>query len=154
MPDENAGTEGTGGDNSGGTGAATFSQEQVNSFVAEERRKADEKIAKIEKEANEKGALATQADERIKEIEKNLSAKEHEALKYRVALDSGLPRTVAERLQGDDEAALKKDAEELSELLKKPDAEGGTGRMAGAGAGPPEEGESMNDLIRKKAGRG
>lgn len=141
--DENKGNE---------TTAATFTQEQVNSYVAEERRKADEKIAQVKKEAEEKGALATQADERIKEIEANLSEAEKKALKYRVALDAGLPRTVAERLQGDDEEALTKDAAELAELLKKPEAD--KGRMADLGGGAPEEPDDMNKMIRKAAGRG
>jgi Domain of unknown function (DUF4355) len=136
-----------------GTGATTFTQDQVNSFVAEERRKAQSQIDEIKKEAESNKALATQADEKIKTIEKALNSKEHEALRYKVALDAGLPPAVAARLQGDDEEALKKDADTLSELLKKPEAD--RGRMAGHGEGAAESSgaDDMNARIRAAANK-
>jgi hypothetical protein len=58
-------------------------------------------------------------------------------------------------LQGDDEDALKKDAETLAGLLK--DGKGGEGRLKGGPEGGAPEGPDENDMnarIRAAAGRG
>jgi hypothetical protein len=145
----------------------TFTQDEVNGMIANERRAIEEKYGKtiaekdkaIESLAKEKDgatALATQADERIKAMEDDLNSTKRDALKFRIGLDKGLPLAVAERLQGDDEAALASDADTLAELLKKPG--GNEGRLAG---GPPEGGKpdkpedgDMDAMIRRAAGRG
>lgn len=79
----------------------------------------------------------------------------HEALRLRVALRKGLPESLADRLIGDDEAALVKDADTLLAMVpaqppppppsRVPDAGAGTGRTA-----PPKR--DPNELLRIAAG--
>lgn len=146
-------------------GDKTFTQEEVNGIVADAKRGLTAKFEQeksglskqiedtLKESENHKG-LAAQSEERIKELQAQAEAASKSALKYRIGLDKNLPLPVAERLVGDDEAALVKDAETLSELLKKPNADP---KLAG---GPPEgkpgatDAEDMNALIRAKAGRG
>lgn len=141
----------------------TFTQDEVNGFVADARReatsKADEKITTLTgqietlvKENESSTGIAVQAEERAKEMEKALNETKHSALRYKVGLDKGLPLTVAERLQGDDETALAKDADGLAELLKRP----GDGlKPTPQGEGVPEGDENdMNARIRAASGRG
>lgn len=145
----------------------TFTQEEVNGIVAAAKRDLSAKhetekeglskqIEETLKESENHKGLYAQSEERIKELQTQAEAASKSALKYKIGLDKGLPLPVAERLVGDDEDSLVKDAETLSELLKKPGD--GTGRLAG---GPPEGGkpdaedkDDMNALIRRKAGRG
>jgi hypothetical protein len=147
-------------------GDKTFSQEEVNGIVAAAKRDLSTKfesekeglskqIEETLKESESHKGLYAQSEERIKELQTQAEAASKSALKYKIGLDKGLPLPVAERLVGDDEDSLVKDAETLSELLKKPNAEP---RLAG---GPPEGGKpdkddasDMNALIRRKAGRG
>jgi hypothetical protein len=59
---------------------------------------------------------------------------------------------VIDRLQGDDEEALTKDAETLAGLLK--DGSGGEGRLKGGPEGDPKtEPDDMNARIRAAAGK-
>jgi hypothetical protein len=65
-----------------------------------------------------------------------------------VALDTGLPKALASRLQGDDEESLKADAGSIAELLKREDG----GGLAGPAA-PVTQELDMNDRLRIAAGR-
>lgn len=58
-----------------------------------------------------------QAREQIPALETRATSAEGQALRYRVALDAGLPRSLADRLVGSDEEALKADAEHLQTLV-------------------------------------
>jgi hypothetical protein len=139
-----------------GAGASegkSFTQEQVNAFVAAERHKGSEKIGQLTKERDDLAAFKASADKFRADAEKEIGSAKHEALRYSIALDKGLPRAVAERLVGDDAEALTKDADTLAELLAKPAPEG---RLAAPPeGGTPDGGEQdMNAMIRRKAGRG
>lgn len=76
-----------------------------------------------------------------------------------VARKAGLPDDVADRLVGDDEEALTKDAEKFAKLLGKEQpkpnldqgSRGGAAGEAGAGGGNPRA--AMNDFIRSHGGR-
>jgi hypothetical protein len=143
------------GTNDGGTDGqrSGFSQEQVDAFVAAERRKGKETADGLAKSLDEAKGLVAQSDTKLKEMETNLNSSKREAAKFKVGLEAGLPLAIAERLTGDDEDALKADAEKLSELLKWPD-EPKPPRLEGPKGGAPETQADMNDLIRRKAGRG
>lgn len=54
---------------------------------------------------------------RIAELEKSVSGWETKALKQQVAIKYGLPFDLADRLQGDSEESLNKDAERLASLV-------------------------------------
>lgn len=140
----------------------TFTQADVDRFVAEERRRNEEKsalalkekddaIAALTKDAEEAKGLATQAGEQIKSTEGERDTARTEATRLRVAMEAGLPVALALRLQGDNEEALKKDAESLAELVKKDDAPRGP-QLPGPTT-PPEDEPDMNKLIRQAAGR-
>lgn len=113
-------------------------QEQLNEVIGERIRRAEEKAAekysdydalksKNEEYATQLGDLQKQLQEQAEKIEGHnaevdaLNAKvqayESSSLKTRIALESGLPYKMAERLTGDDEAAIKKDAEMMVKLM-------------------------------------
>jgi hypothetical protein len=77
-----------------------------------------------------------------------------DALRYRIAAETGLPITMAPRLLGDDEDALRTDAKNLAESLappkppKRTDAARGT---ADSSAGPAS-GADPNALLRQMLG--
>lgn len=142
----------------------TFTQADVDRFVAEERRRNKETIdtltrerddalgtvSQVEKERDEAKALVTQADERVKTIEGERDTARTEATRFSVALEAGLPKSLAVRLQGEDEEALKKDADSLAGLLKE------QGKREGGLPGPEGDTDApddMNALIRRAAGR-
>lgn len=142
----------------------TFTQADLDRAVAEERRRAKEKldaltrerdeatarIATIETERDEAKGLVTQADDRLKSIEAERDSARSESLRFGIALDAGLPKALATRLQGDDEEAIRKDAESLGGLLKE------QGKREDGLPGPKgeaEEPQDMNALIRRAAGR-
>lgn len=142
------------GDGSGAGSTRTFTQDELNAAVANVRREHKDKLDAITKERDDAVALRTQLEERHKETEAKLGSTSKEALKFKVALDAGLPAVLAERLTGDDEDSLKSDAAKLKELIKVP-SDGG-GKLVG---GPTEEGapeptaNDMNARIRRAAGR-
>lgn len=113
-------------------------QEQLNEVIGERIRRAEEKAAekysdydalksKNEEYATQLGDLQKQLQEQAEKIEGHnaevdaLNAKvqayESSSLKTRIALESGLPYKMAERLTGDDEASIKKDAEMMVKLI-------------------------------------
>lgn len=146
-------------DNDGGTGSTgaptkTFTQDEVNAFVAAERHKGSEKIGALTKERDDLAAFKQGADKFKADAEKEIASTKLAATKYRVGLDKGLPLPVAERLVGDDEESLAKDADTLAELLKKPGD--GAGKLAGgpSDGGAPDTTQDMNARIRAAAGRG
>lgn len=54
----------------------------------------------------------------IVQLEHKISSYETTALKQRIALQQGLPFELAERLNGEDEQSLRKDAEQLSAFMQ------------------------------------
>lgn len=68
--------------------------------------------------------LAQKRQDRIAELEGQLASQALAMLRVKVAQEVGLPAELAERLQGDDEKALKKDAEAMLKLLKPAGGDG------------------------------
>jgi hypothetical protein len=152
--------EGGGGGDGGGNGAATtFTQDQVNDFVARERGKITSKYADydaLKSKASELDTLkaASQSDaERLTGQVSTLTGEnttlKGENLRLKVALKKGLTgdkAVLAQRLSGSTEAEMEADADELLKLF------GGTGSSTGfdggargSGGGQPK---TMDDLIR------
>lgn len=84
-----------------------------------------ERVQKLEKEnvdlqatIEESGQSKTEQEQHIAELEAKISGYETEKMRTRVALEYGLPIDMAGRLQGDDENALKADAELLAGFMK------------------------------------
>lgn len=113
-------------------------QEQLNAVIGERISRAEEKAAAkysdyedIKKQnadyASQVNDLQAQLQAQSEKIEghkavvDDLNAKvqayESSSLKTRIALEAGLPYKMAERLAGEDEAAIKKDAEMMVKLM-------------------------------------
>jgi hypothetical protein len=143
----------------------TFSQDEVNAMIANERRtltaKFEEEKTGFAKQIEDtlKGskaheAVAAQSAQRVEELQAELDKGSHSLLKMRVGVEKGLPLPVIDRLQGDDEEALTKDAETLAGLLK--DGSGGESRLKGGPEGDPKTEPDSNDMnarIRAAAGK-
>lgn len=56
-------------------------------------------------------------DEQIKSLNSKIKGYESDSVKTRIALELGLPHALANRLTGDDEAAIRKDAENIMKLI-------------------------------------
>lgn len=158
---EEAGTEG-GGTPAPESGAdRTFTQDELNAIVAQEKRAVTAKFSEekdglagqldsLKKEHEVLTATAAQSAEKVTELQASVGEQTSKAMRYKVAVEKGLPLAIAERLTGDTEEALKTDADSLSELLKKP----GQGLAGGPreGGAPPEK-PDMNAMIRGAAGK-
>lgn len=68
----------------------------------------------VESSKSEKGEF----DKQIADLQAKISGYETEKMKTRVALQSGLPLEFANRLRGDDEDSLKRDAETLAGYMQ------------------------------------
>jgi hypothetical protein len=93
------------------------------------------------------GEAGEPLEQQVAQARQQVEAARHEALRYRVALETGLPADLAVRLVGDDEDSLRKDAKALQSLVKPragtPDASTGTN------APPPgPASKDPNDLLR------
>lgn len=107
----------------------TFTQAELNAIVkdrldrerkaAQEKADADKKAAE-EEQAKQQGEWQKLAEQRAADLEKlqaELTKRDYDALRARVAAENHLPAAWAVRLVGDDEAALTLDAKELAKTL-------------------------------------
>ena len=78
-----------------------------------EKELGETKIA-LEKSSSSK----TDFEKTIKELTGKVKSHEISSLKTRYALENGIPYNLANRISGDDEEAIKKDAQNLAEFLK------------------------------------
>lgn len=121
--------EDTGSENPAAEGSRTFTQDEVNSLLAKERRSAASKYAGFEdlkakaeefdklQEAN-KTALEKANDKLAKanaELDALKAEREHAAIVAQVAKETGVPLSVVESLNGADADALKAQAEAIAE---------------------------------------
>lgn len=101
-------------------------------------------------EAERQQAALSEATKRAEQAERN-------ALRAHVALTKGLPANLAARLQGDDQAALEADADELLSMLPKdtspraPRVDRSQGSSANGGTASP--GDQFAALIKQQIGR-
>ncbi|MDO5783442.1 MAG: DUF4355 domain-containing protein [Eubacteriales bacterium] len=98
----------------GGAGKM-FTQEDVNRIVSERlaRDRANKGTSSDDREA---GLNKREAELQAREA--RLAQMEIDNLKLRVAMEVGLPLAMASRLTGDDEDAIRADANELAKLMK------------------------------------
>lgn len=113
-------------------------QEQLNAVIGERISRAEEKAAAkysdyedIKKQNADyvtqltdlQAQLQAQSEKieghtaEVDALNAKVQAYESSSLKTRIALEAGLPYKMAERLTGDDEAAIKKDAEMMVKLM-------------------------------------
>lgn len=93
------------------------------SAMEKEKAKALKRLAELEdKERKEEEAKLSELEKLTKqlaEVEKRAAEAERKAIRQKVAAETGLPLLLAERLQGDDEDAMREDAAKLLEALPK-----------------------------------
>ena len=105
-------------------------------------------LSAAQKDAGEKKKIYDQQNNTLQDLQKQVKGYESRQLKEKSAREAGLPYELADRLSGDDEAALKTDAESLVKLL-------GKGKGAGvsplANAEPAAAGSSGSSNTNGKA---
>lgn len=114
-----------------------------------ERDRAEELAAKVKEFEDRDKSEQEKLEERAASAESRASAAEAKLLRFQIAVDKSLPLDLAERLQGKSKKELEEDADRLLDLLKP------NGKPSGdpdAGRGEGGEGESFNDVLRKRAG--
>lgn len=77
------------------------------------------KIAKetYEAQVRELTSKDAQYDQKINELNEKIKGYESASVKTRIALEKGLPFDLVDRLKGDDEEAIRKDAEALAKFI-------------------------------------
>ncbi len=80
----------------------------------------------------------------LEELKGKVKGYETSSVKMRIAHENGIPYELAERLSGDDEEAIKKDAERMSKFLKA------SGRRAPLASTEPEGGVDGKRAAIKK----
>lgn len=77
----------------------------------------EQQIGEMTKAANEAAQKYAGFDQQLAELQAKVKGYETASVKTRIAHEAGLPYELADRLSGDDEDAIRKDAEALSKLL-------------------------------------
>lgn len=101
-------------DGLGDAGKAALKAERDRANTAEKAFKA------LQTQHDEVAARATALEAAQQQYTAELAARELAITRLNVALDKGLPKELAGRLQGDDEAALAADADQLKQLFATP----------------------------------
>lgn len=139
------------------SGDKLFSQADLDRIVKErlqeEQKRAERKLSDAQKQADdaklrEQGEFKTLADQyktRVEELEAEIKSKERDALCLKIAAEEKLPPDLAPRLVGDDEAAIRADAQRLFKLMGPPTAPNPQGGKQGGGSG------TVFDAIREGA---
>ena len=158
--------QGAGGENPSREGSRTFTQEEVNSMLAKERRDTEAKFAgyadlKAKAEEYDKQVEAgkselERANDKLAKANAELNAlkaeKERAAIVAQVAKDTGVPLSVVESLNGEDAEALKEQAESIAAQYKQP---GGAPKVPEAGTFPKEGADgNTEDWLRKELTKG
>ena len=77
----------------------------------------EKQIAQLTREAAESAQKYAGYDKSLADLQAKIKGYETDSVKTRIAHETGLPYELAGRLNGEDEAAIRKDAEALSKLL-------------------------------------
>lgn len=113
--------------------AEAATEKRIKDDAAAEEAKKQGNFQKLYEAEQQKAA---DLEERIKELEEQGKSQSLQSVRERIAKKLGLPSELADRLKGDDEAAIEADAKALAKTVapKPPETEGGKG---GAGKGKP-----------------
>lgn len=168
-PNPQANPQPTTGDPTGTNGGQAeekkFTQAELNAAIdarirrerdaAEAKAKKDKEAAEAEalKEQNRFKELAEQHEARVKELEAEVAARDHAALKAKVAAKHKLPDAMAARLLGTTEDELEADAKELAKVVTE-----SAPPQAGNGPAPRPAGAAgqvgVDDIIKQKRASG
>lgn len=121
--------------------------------AAMEKEAKKEAKRRAELEENEKKRADAELSEmdklkrQLAETEKKAADAERKAIRQRVAVDTGLPVVFADRLQGDDEEAMRADAAKLLEAIPKAEPK----KTASINPTNPASATQTETLAQKKA---
>jgi len=130
-----------------GVRALAAERERVKELTAKLAELEDAGKSEVERTRNQlqrETQRAERAEARVAELERG-------SARLRIAEEVGLPLELADRINGDDDRAMRADAKRLLDLTQPPDGRLGAGR---GGVTPARGPEDMNALIRGAAGRG
>ena len=93
--------------------------------MEKDAKKAAKRLAELE-EVEQKRTEAEMSEldklkKQLADAQKQYAEAERKSLRQKVAVETGLPAILADRLQGDDEDAMREDAAKLLEALKQPE---------------------------------
>jgi hypothetical protein len=92
--------------------------------MEKEKESTAKKLAKLEDDEKKREEAKLSELEKLQkqlvEVEKRAAEAERKSIRQKVAAETGLPVILAERLQGEDEEAMRADAAKLLEALPKP----------------------------------
>lgn len=121
-----------------------------NEGEAKTNRAAAQKLAELEESQKTE---EQKREERTAAAEAKATATELRAARLEVALEKGLPKELATRLQGSTKEEMEADADELLKLVKS-DGNGRTADLGqGARGGAGGDANDMNSILRRAAGR-
>jgi len=113
-------------------------QEDLDAIISERLKRKDEQMAKkyadyddlrksseesaatiadLQKQLDDFGVKSGEYEKQIAELTAKTKGYETNSAKMRIALESGLPYELADRLTGDDEESLRKDAQKLRGII-------------------------------------
>lgn len=124
-------------------------KEKLLAALRSERAKLREAEKRLKQADDAKKSELERATERATAAEARIASLERSVVRARVAAKHEIPAELVDRIQGDDEAEMEKDAKALAKLIR-PDGNLG-GRQGGASGGPPSD--DMNTRLRIAAGR-
>lgn len=146
--DGDAGGAGGGDDDTGDGGdqAKQLSAEDIDKMqraLKKANKEAEQHRLKLKEYEDRDKSETEKLTERARELESTLTNAEKAALRYEVALDKSLPKSLAVRLQGDTREEMEADAEELLKTLggnnsngkKRPSFDGGAKDDGHSGSG-------------------
>lgn len=141
MEGEAQGDEDDDDDDDGGSGRASGGGnangnaddvEAMKRALKKANKEAEQTRLKLKEYEDRDKSETEKLSERNRELESTLTTAEQRAMRLEIALDKGIPKTLAVRLQGDTREEMEKDADELLKTLggngqrKTPSFDGGT----------------------------
>lgn len=113
----------------------------------EARRKAEQAVKDLQKTQADGLSESERLSQRVAELEQATKRAERAALVQRIAMETGLPSVLADRMHGDDEDSLRADAEALKAAIPAPQQPTQTTTSVGGPQGPPAAAKSPEEWL-------
>ena len=118
--DDDGGDDGDDGDSAGDTDSTAASAEDIKkmqSALRKANKEAETFRLKLKEIEDRDKSETEKLTERTRELEGSLTSAEQRALRLEIALDKGIPKSIASRLQGNTRQEMEADADELLKTL-------------------------------------
>lgn len=130
--------------------------ERIKERLGRERKKIEEKYSdyddirsQLDTANGQIESLKTSHDEEVNGLNAKIKSYEMNDLRRKVAHEAGIPYELADRLTGDDEAAMKADAEMLAKHIAKNDFVPPMPDLDNGGKDKDDEDESYKKMLKK-----